>query len=166
MVEILAIIGSIIGIVASIIQILDFFKILKPKYKVAIFIVIAVATTTCFICWQKIDSNRENQRIENLKQNFLKEDAKQTVDGIIISGWENSGDYIGYLTQIVGFYGRHKDLYKFEYETNRKQLDSFLDYFKDKRQKNESTYTSEWEQLKGLVTSGRDNLRKISGIQK
>ncbi|MBK7669020.1 MAG: hypothetical protein IPJ32_17775 [Sphingobacteriaceae bacterium] len=99
----LAYISGILGIIASVIEILQFLKILTPKYKLVWFFVVLVLTTVCFSIYYKIDEVNENKKIETLKNEFIKKDAKSIVDGIIITGWEESGDYLGYLTQITGF---------------------------------------------------------------
>ena len=166
MAEILAYIGGGLGIIASIITIIRFFQPLQIKQKIALFVVVLICTTLSLSSWYYIEKRNEKNNIEKVKSDFLRKDAETTCSAIIISGWENSGDYIGYLTQIVGFYGRHKETYHIEYETNKKQLEHFTSFFNNKRDKNESISFLEWEDLKGLVTSGRDNLRKISSPTK
>ncbi|MDR2147706.1 MAG: hypothetical protein LBE91_14730 [Tannerella sp.] len=164
------IIGSL-GSLASLITILQYFgfglsQLKSKKSKRVIFGCVVICTISLLGYWQHTE--QENQKIsiekntEKVKSDILRNDAKETSSAIIISGWENSGDYIGYLTQIVGFYGRHKDKYNLEYETNKIQLDDYITFFKYKRDKNEFIFSSEWDNLKGLVTSGRDNLSKIS----
>lgn len=157
-------ISGILGIIASIIEILQFFKILNSKHKFVLFLAVIVTTTICFSIYYTIDTRQENQRIEALRTDFIKKDAKSIVDGIVISGWEESGDYLGYLIQITGFYNRHKDNYSVEFQTYQKQLDSWTSFFEKSRQGNKfyQGYSSELSELKGLVTSGRDNLEKIS----
>ena len=161
MAEVLAYIGGALGIIASLVTIIQFFKPLRIKYKFIIFVIVVICTTVSLRSWYQIEKKSEKNNIEKVKSDLLKKDAKITSSAILITGWENSGDYIGYLTQIVGFYGRYKETYNDEYETNKKQLEDYISFFKDKRDKNEFVYSSEWDNLKGLVTSGKDNLSKI-----
>lgn len=162
MAEILAYISGGLGIIASVITIIRFFNPLQIKQKIALFVLVLICTTISLYSWYYIEKRNEKNNIENVKSDYLRKDAEITSSAIIISGWENSGDYIGYLTQIVGFYERHKDAYHIEYETNKKQLEHFTSFFNNKRDRNESISFLEWEDLKGLVTSGRDNLIKIA----
>ena len=166
MVEIIAYIGVGIGIVAGIITIIQFFYPVQLKRKIALFVLVIICTTASLSAWYYIEKKNEKSNIERIKSDFLKEDAEITSSAIIISGWEDYGDYIGYLTQIVGFYGRHQETYQIEYEMNKKQLEHFISFFNDKRDKKEFFYSSEWDGLKGLVKSGRDNLKKISNKRK
>jgi hypothetical protein len=89
-------------------------------------------------------------------------DAENTYRSIIITGWENDGDYLGYLVQITGFYQRHQQVFSKEYETYSRQLNEWQDYFKNKRDNDSFIYSTDLEILEGLVTSGRDHLQKIS----
>lgn len=163
MLETIAYISGILGIIASLIEILQFFKVLNLKYKFIIFIVTAVCTALCFSVFYIIDTRRENQKIEEVKQNALIKDAKTTAQSIIITGYEESGDYLGYLIQITGFYNRHKEIYKTEYETYKKQLDSWMAFFEDSRKNDKyfQGYSTELSELKGLVSSGKDQLELI-----
>jgi len=160
------IIGSLGG-VASVITILQFFgfelsQLKSRKSKMIIFIFVVISTITLLSYWYHIENETRKNNIENVKYDMLRNDANDTSSAIKISGRENLGDYIGYLTQIVGFYRRHQDAYLLEYEKYNKQLDVYIDFSKDKLDKNENVYPSQWENLKGLVTSGRDHLKKIS----
>lgn len=157
--------SGILGIIASVIEILQFLKILNPKHKLFWFLAVLVTTTVCFSFYYVLDTRKENQRIEAIKNDFIKKDAKSIVAGMIITGLEESGDYLGYLIQITGFYSRHKDIYTIEYETYQKQLDGWASFFEKSRQSDKfyQGYSSELSELKGLVNSGKDNLEKIAG---
>jgi hypothetical protein len=163
MTETIALIGAAVGIIASLIEILQFLKILTNKHKVLVLTFVSLATVVCFSTWQIIDKRNEDRRIEKVKNSFVISDAKTTSASIIISGWENSGDYLGYLTQIVGFYARHKDLYKSEFESYQVQLNNFTAFFKKRREEDKYTYSSDWQELRGLATSAKEHLEKISG---
>ena len=166
MAEILAYIGGSLGVVASIITIIQFFKPLQIKQKIALFVSVLILTTISLSSWYCIEKKNEKNNIEKIKSVFLQKDAEITSSAISITGWENHGDYIGYLTQIVGFYGRHNEIYQLEYEKNKEQLEHFTSFFNNKRDKNEFISSLDWEGLKGLVTSGKDNLKRISNSTK
>lgn len=164
MLTIIAYTSGILGIIASVIEILQFLKILTPKYKLMWFFAVLVATFLCFSIYYVIDNRNEKKRIESIRNEFLKKDAKSVVDAIIINGWEKSGDYLGYLSQITGFYQRHKDIYEVEYNTYQLQLNSWSKFFEKSREANKfyQAYDSELSELKGMVTAGRDNIEIIS----
>lgn len=92
----------------------------------------------------------------------VQNDARDVANGIVISGWEKSGDYLGYLVQITGFYSRHKDRYPVEYETYNKQLEYWTGFLNEARMKNRFVYSDELSELYGLVTSGRSSLEMIA----
>ena len=164
MLTVIAYVSGVLGIIASLIEILQFFKILTTKHKLLVFIVTLIATTLCFYVYYTIDTRNEYQRFQRLKEDIIKKDAKSIVDGMIITGWEESGDFLGYLTQITGFYYRHQDIYRTEYETYQRQLKSWTTFFEKSRQENRfyQGYSSELSELIGLVKSGRDNLETIA----
>ena len=164
------IIGGL-GSIASVLTILQYFgvklsKLKSKKTKGAIFVIVVLSAIVLFGYWYQTE--KENQKIniekntEKVKYELLKNDAKDISAAIKIYGGENAGDYIGYLTLIVGFYGRHKDIYQFEYDAYNKKLDEFIIFFKDKRDRKEFLWSSEWEELRGLVNSGREILEKLS----
>lgn len=93
----------------------------------------------------------------------LKKDAHDVAESIIITGYEKTGDYIGYLSQLAGFYSRHKDKYPTECEYYKKQLDNWTEYLKKQRDKGNiiQAYTSDLTELQGLVSSGERHLEQI-----
>ena len=136
------------------------FKIKNGKTQIAIIsstaalIIIAIS----IIIYSLFKSPKKEPNISvNLKQ-----DAKVIADGISITGWEKTGDYVGYLTQITGFYARHKDKFPTEYDTYKKQLDSWTKFLDSNRDKGKFVYTTDIEGLKGLVSSGDIHLEKIA----
>lgn len=162
MIILIAYISGILGIIASIIEILQFFKLLKDKHKTSILILIAVSTTICFVIYYNIDKRNEIENIRKLKHQILIDDAKKTSAAIIITGWEDNGDYLGYLAQITSFYDRHQDKYKIECEIYTKILESWRKLFEENRKNNNySNYNIDISELKGLVNSGQDQLEAI-----
>ena len=101
-----------------------------------------------------------NNKMGSVTQS-IKQDAKTTADSIIISGWEDAGDYIGYLSQITGFYQRHKEIYSQEYITYNRQLEEWQNRIKDIKDGRNLVYASDLDGLKGLIIAGRNNLNNI-----
>lgn len=161
MLEILAYIGSILGIIASVIEILQFFKILSNKYKGLVFIIVCISTVICFLTWYKIDERNETQKLENVKSTYLLNDAKSTTEGITTTGYGNAGDYLSCLIQITGFYNRHKDKFSFEYETYKKEVENWSKIINEKKSKGEVMYTFDYMELEGLVKSGKSNIEHL-----
>ncbi len=132
------------------------------------FLAIVVTITLTIIGWIYFQSPvvSSNNQILNLSQLEIEKDAKAITKSIIISWWEGPWDYIGYLSRITGFYSRHKDIYSVEYETYKKQLQFWEEYFNKARSEDKFIYSSDWVELKGLVTSGRDGLDNIYSEKK
>jgi hypothetical protein len=158
MFTILAYASFILGIIASVIEILQYLKILTPKHKLLWFCVVSVITAFCFYVYHVNETRNEEHKIVAIKNEFLVKDANSVVNTIILTGWEENGNYLGYLALITGFYYRHKENYSTEYYTYNRQLVSWMKVFESKQGKIEYIDISE---LKGLVIAGRDNIEKI-----
>lgn len=143
--------------VAAIISIADFFKDFI-KYKVVIFI-LAVFLSVGTVYQFKLVQEMKSSEIVAID---MKKSAKIVADSIVISGWEESGDYLGYLTQITGFYVRYKSFYPEEAKTYSAELSEWREYFSKKRKALESISSSEIAPLIGLVKSGEEHLEQIS----
>lgn len=85
----------------------------------------------------------------------VQKEAGLIADSIVITGWEDTGDFLGYLSQITSFYQKHQDIYPVEYETYQRQLIEWQD-------KVVSLKPSDTGVLAGLVQSARSQLRKLS----
>lgn len=66
-------------------------------------------------------------------QQVIRDDAGRVADAIVISGWEDGGDFLGYLSQIAGFYKRHEAEYPTECKSYHRQLQEWQDFFAAKR---------------------------------
>ena len=109
-----------------------------------------------------VEQRKQTAEMEAVKAQAVHNDAQTVADSIIISGWEDVGDYVGYLSQISGFYRRHVDLYQTEHETYSRQLSEWQDYLADARKAGKTVYFSDWKTLEGLVKSGADQMRQIA----
>ncbi|MES2132673.1 MAG: hypothetical protein V4506_10000 [Bacteroidota bacterium] len=92
----------------------------------------------------------------------LQQDAKTVTKSIVLTGWENAGDYFGYLSQITGFYDRHKQQFPSEYNIYKKQLDSWGAYIEKNRNNDRILYSYDIADLKGLVVSGEKHLEQLA----
>ncbi|EKD24082.1 MAG: hypothetical protein ACD_81C00114G0009 [uncultured bacterium] len=103
------------------------------------------------------------EQIEEIPKNIQGE-AKLIADSIVITGWEDPGDYIGYLSQISSFYQRHQDIYPAEAATYKRQLVEWQDKLQRINNSGSTIYNSDFRVLEGLVNSAQSQLRKISTI--
>lgn len=159
--EILNIGGGVFAIAVSVLGIVSFWRD-KIKHRL-MWILTAFAIGFLSISLTYLVAKERNEaELRVLKEASLRKDAKIVSDAIILSGWEEPGDYIGYLTQITGFYNRHKEQYQSEFDTYSRQLQEWQDFLKDSRKRDTLLLPSDWRQLKGIVAAGRDNLVQIS----
>lgn len=105
-------------------------------------------------------SQEESLQTSQIKSSIIN-DAKSVADSIVISGWERSGDYLGYISQITGFYRRHQQQYKTEYLFYSSELIRAQELIKLRSDQRGSISLDEERHLRGLVQSGEDHLEHI-----
>lgn len=155
--------GFSIGLIASTLTIMHFFKE-KFQHKVVLLIVLLITTATIVGSHLHFSEQRHQEAMKQMiKQNRTK-DAETVARSIVITGWEDVGDYIGYLGQITGFYCRHQDIYQTEYGMNARALSEWQDHLKKKRENGETWRSSDYGGLKGLVKSGQDHIGQIASV--
>lgn len=159
--KLLNIITATAGLCAAVFTIILFFHE-KRKRGIVLFIVIVSLCLSVILSWSKFIENASQERIEKTRQQDLIQDARIVSDAIVISGWEDVGDYIGYLTMITGFYDRHRDVYRQEYESYSRELAAWQSHLQKLRESGKTLYSSDIEGLEGLVSSGEDHLERIS----
>ena len=137
-------------------------KVSKDKKIIVLLgiLIIALIGLILNLAWNNFQYTEEQKTIQEDKK--IKEDAELVSKSIVISGWESPGDYIGYLTQIVGFYKRHETRFSSEYETYSNQLTFWQDYWNRVREENKVLSVPDKDDLEGLVKSGRDHLQSIA----
>lgn len=148
--DIIAIVSAIIGSTSGLITIADYWKLTrKPRrFLVAITILFAIVTTTI---GYSLMERRHAEDLAKLKEQILKADAQSVSRAIMITGYEDAGDYLGYLSQIIGFYSRHSELYQNEYTTYNQQLSEWQDFLKRARESNKVLFSSHVADLRGGV---------------
>jgi hypothetical protein len=158
---ILQVVGSVLAIAASALGVISFWRdrIRHRTWFILGAIFFGAAATYLYAT---IEERRHSAEIKQLQEQALRRDASVVSDSIVISGWEGVGDYVGHLTQLTGFYKRHSDQYHDEYSTYARQLQEWQDYLKKARDSGKTPYSTDWEGLRGLVTSGRDHLKRIA----
>ena len=162
---IIEIIASTLGIASSILSAIAFWRD-RIRHRVW-FIVgsILFGVMANYIAWSASEK-RQAAEIEKIEAATLRTDARTTADAIIITGWEEAGDCVGYLAQIVGFYSRHSGQYQSEYSTYTRQLKEWQDFLAINRSAGKAIYASDWENLRGLVKSGDQQLEEIAAMSK
>ena len=146
-----------ISLVAAVIAIADFFKDFI-KYKLVILVLAVLLSVNVIYLFHET----KKQNAVDLVASEMKKSAKVVADSILITGWEESGDYLGYLTQITGFYTRYKTFFPTEADIYSAELNDWREYFSEKRKARETIYLSEIAPLKGLVQSGEEHMENIS----
>lgn len=163
--EIANIIVWIISLTASILGIIQFFSGFMWK-KLVIFSIVATCSILIGLLWNHTKNVQHQLEMKQQKEAILKQDAKIVSQSIIISGWEDAGDFVGYLSQIVGFLKRHNDKYDSEYQTYNRQLTEWQDNLKQQRSSGKTLYQMDWNDLRGIVRSGREQLVQIANTNK
>ena len=110
-----------IGLAASILQIVSFFRErLRRKISLLIASLACAALLVGFVWWmEKVHAEQKNQQ-EIVRRMMV--DAHVVANTIVISGWEEGGDFIGYLSQVAGFYNRYSDRFPIQAESSKKEL--------------------------------------------
>ena len=156
--------GLLLGLIASILGIIGFWRH-KISHRVWFFAGALIVGILVISLYFVLDRERNAAHVEAVKMNALRRDAETVSSAVTISGWEDAGDYVGYLSQLTGFYRRHENLYKIEYETCARQLAEWQDHLRTARQTGRTVYSSDIDGLRGVVRAGEDQLRKIAAGQ-
>lgn len=168
---ILTVILAAIALTASIIEIINYVKDKDvKKFKILAFILVfsGFASYMSLLEVEKthakeLDSlNKEyDKQLLKFENDFIKKDAKVTLESLNYLNNSELSEAIGDLSQIVGFYGRHKDLYGEEYESFKKSKATFESIFEKKIKEGDYFTTDEKRQINSIVTSGKKNLKAI-----
>jgi len=153
---------NILAAVASVLAIGDFlFAKMKVPHKIII-MVLAIGCGYFAYSYVQISSIEAAEQAKELAlENALIDDAKSVSTSIDIYGGEDAGEYLGYLSQISGFYSRHKHKFETEYKMYFSELEGWQSYFRNKRENNQTIYGSEVNDLKGLVKSADGQLEAM-----
>lgn len=168
---ILEFIGPILGLTSAIVTLYAFFKN-KIKHNILFLVSTLIFSSVIVIAW---DSNKQKEydfellstkqkyeaQIAKVKDEILSKDAKAIADSIIITGYEDYGDYLAYLATMTGFYKRHNHKYEQEYLVLSRQLTEWQDELRDLRKSGESIDSGDYDGLKGLVKSTKDYLANV-----
>lgn len=146
------------GIFAAVLAIADFIFSKVGKGKKALIIILAVVI--CFFAYDKISTTIENNA-KNVKLKTLKTDAQSVYHSIVITGFENAGDFVGYITQLTSFYQRHKDLFAQEAKVYESELSNWRALLVDRRKEGKSLSADEEKDIKGIVSSGKEQMLQI-----
>ena len=160
-VTVLQIVGGVLGVASSILGFISFWRD-RIKHRTWYIVGAIFFGATATYLYTTIEERRHSAEISQLQEQALRRDASVVSDAIVITGWEEVGDYVGYLTQLTGFYQRHSEQYQNEHATYARQLQEWQDYLKKARDAGKTLYSMDWSGLKGLVTSGRDHLKRIA----
>ena len=165
-------IGPVLGLASAIVTLTTFHRD-RIKHNTLLLVSSLVFSSVIIFVWDRsrekeydVQLLEEKQRYEYLiarKENeLIAQDAKAIADSVVITGYEDYGDYIAYLSTMVGFYRRHQSIYEHEYTTLSRQLNEWQEDLRKIRNSGKSIYYSDYDGLRGLVRSTQDYLRRIS----
>lgn len=158
---ILQTIGGVLGIASGILGVVSFWRD-RIKHRSMLIVAALLMGGTALLLYTHVEKRQNEAEVQALREEALRRDAAVVSESIVISGWEDVGDFVGYLTQITGFYQRHLEQYQSEYTTYARQLQEWQDHLKRLRETGKTLYSSDWDGLKGLVKSGEDHLGRIA----
>lgn len=165
-IQIIFIIITTLAIAASIIQIITFIRKRKKKDIWILVFILGLSFSAAFY-YQRTNVKQQKNEIIQLKaqyenENMLK-DAEVTYNSIDIYGYQYFSFALADLSKIVGFYSRHLDIYKQEYESMKKHEDSFSKLHAEKIKNGDYFSSSEVNEIYAIVKAGRNNLASIIG---
>jgi len=126
-----------------------------------IFTVLGGLLTTFVNNFINTTTNESTISSKSIQSSKLANEAKIVADSIVITGWETTGDYIGYLSQLSGFYERHKERFNSEYLLYSGELKTALKLIEMRQLQKDDLSISEKDYLRGLVQSGEDQLEEL-----
>lgn len=146
------------GVFAAVLAIADFIfsKVGKGKKT----LIVILASVICYFAYDKINTTIEN-KVKREQLTALKADARSVYHSIVITGWENPGDFIGYITQLTSFYQRHSDLFGFEAKTYEAELSNWRALLVGRRKEGKSLTVEEGNDIRGIVNSAKDQMLQI-----
>jgi hypothetical protein len=152
---------AVLAVAASILQIFSFFRE-RLRHKIALFIAgLALSAALVGFVWWGEKIHAEQKSKGEIERRMLA-DARVVADSIVISGWEDGGDFIGYLSQAAGFYSRYKDRFPVEAETSKNELLSWQNELRRLRTGGHGSSSSDWGDLRGLVRTYRNHLNQVA----
>lgn len=157
----LQVVGGVLGIASAVLGVISFWRD-RIKHRTWYIIGAIFIGSAAIYLYTTVEERQHEIEISKLKDQTIRRDASVVSDAIVITGWEEIGDYVGYLAQITGFYQRHAVEYESEYATYARQLQEWQDYLKKARDAGKMLYSTDWNGLRGLVTSGEDHLERIA----
>ena len=167
--QIVFILITAVGLAASIIQIISFIRNRRKKDIWILILILAFSFSAAFY-YQKNNIKEQEKAIVQLKEQYENEnmlkDAEVTYNSIEIYGYQYFSFALADLSKIVGFYSRHLEIYKQEYESFKKHEDSFTKLHTEKIKNGEYFSSSEINEIYSIVKAGRNNLASIIGKQK
>ena len=158
--EIITIIAVIIGLIAGILTLYDYYLNKKVKLTWKIIVVIIFVISIPFGIYYQVEK-RHNSEIEKIKSDYLVFDSE-------ISSAINDNhtlSYSGYLSKlalILGFYKRHSNIYEDEYERLNNQYNSFKSLYEKKYINGEGIiFSTDINEIEDVVETGINNIKKI-----
>ena len=168
---ILEYIGPVLGISSAVITITIFLKN-KLKQNILLVLLSLVFASLVIYVWNinkekqyDFELLAEKQKYEKLlldsENQLIAKDAKSIAQSIVITSWTDYGDYLGYLSTMVGFYKRHSPKYEMEYNSLSKQLNEWQVDLREIRNSGKYITQSDYKGLIGLVESTKDYFEVI-----
>jgi hypothetical protein len=158
--EVISIIALVIGLIASILTIIDIIRNGKVKITWKVIAMVILVVLLPMGIYQKVE-DRHNTDIENLRNEYLILDSEITSE----INKNHTRTYSGYLSKfslIVGFYKRHEKIYANEHMLFRSHYDTFKTYYDKKYINNEGIiFGTDINEIKEVVETGVNNIKSI-----
>jgi len=158
--EIITIVAVVIGFIAGLLTIIDYFQNKRIKITWKVIGVIIILIILPFGIYHQIEK-RHNSEIEKIKSEYLILDSEisSTIDDNYTSSYSG---YLSKLALIVGFYKRHSDIYADEFERLDEQYNTFKSLYNRKYiNDNGIVFSSDINEIQEVVETGINNIKKI-----
>ena len=165
-------IGPFFGLASAIITTITFFKE-KMKHKIPVLVSVLFLSGIAIWIWSEekekaydFELLSQQQQYEALigkeKTRYVVADAKIVASSVDMYGVLSYGKHLANLGTMLSFYHRHEHLYGTQYKKLSKQYDNWESFFRQKREKGESIYSSDYSALEGLVESNYKFVQSIA----
>ncbi len=160
LIELFAILGSLISVISGIMTFLDFKRNNKipNTYKIITYSVLLIGLP--FLVYLNFEY-RQDKKLNEIQSQYIIRDSEISSEidknyTLTFSG------YLAKLSTIVGFYNRHENLYKEEYLKYKNLYEMYLGKYKeDYINKKGIIFYSDIEEIRSVVETGVSNIKAI-----
>ncbi len=160
LIELFAILGSLISIISGIMTFLDFKRNNKmPNIsKISIYLILLIGLP--FLVYLNFEY-RQDKKLNEIQSQYLIKDSE--ISSEINKNYTSTfSGYLAKFSTIVGFYKRHENLYQEEYFRYKNLYDMYLEkYKKDYINDKGIIFSSDIDEIRSVVETGVSNIKAI-----